>query len=120
MKEGDIVLMQNYKKKNKFDPNYIPEPFKVMQSNDQGRSLLVERQSDGAVFNRHPDNLKIFSGKFKLPQPSCQLEEKDVLNEFHRQLVEVLLDDEYDDNEIDFSAENMEHQPEPHVYGVRI
>lgn len=33
--------MQNHKKKNRVDPNYTHEPFKIIQWNNQGWSLVV-------------------------------------------------------------------------------
>ena len=39
----------------------MPDPFIVRDALDYGRKLQIERVSDGAIFVRHPDDVKKFS-----------------------------------------------------------
>ena len=55
---GDQVLVRNYKKRSKFDPIFLPEPFVITEIRDQGRKLELEKIDDGKVLYRHPDDIK--------------------------------------------------------------
>ena len=55
---GDQILIRNYKKRSKFEPLFLPEPFVITSISDQGRKLELERISDGRSFYRHPDDVK--------------------------------------------------------------
>ena len=64
IEEGDKVLMRNHQKRIKFDPDFLHEPFKVEEIRDDGRFIILERESDGSIFRRHPDDIKVFHGEF--------------------------------------------------------
>ena len=55
---GDSVIIRNYKKQRKFDPIFLPETFIVVDVKDYGRRLELERERDGKMFSRHPDDVK--------------------------------------------------------------
>ena len=61
---GDTVMMRNHRKQSKFETTFLPESFKVVDVTQDGRSLVIERISNGSVFRRHPDDVKIFDGNF--------------------------------------------------------
>ena len=67
---GDNVLIRNYKKRSKFDPIFLSEPFVVADVRDQGRSILVERITDGQMFLRHPDDLRLTKTTAKSKKPT--------------------------------------------------
>ena len=60
---GDTVLLQNYNKTSKFDPTFQPEPCKIVDTDQRGHFLVIERE-DGRIFHRHSDDVKHFTGHF--------------------------------------------------------
>ena len=52
------MLIRNYKKYSKYDPIFLPEPFRIVSVIDEGRRLELERLYDGKLFSRHPDDVK--------------------------------------------------------------
>ena len=79
---GDTVLMRNHNKRSKFQPTFLPEPFKVINVSQSGRILVIERSSNGKVFRRHPDDIKIFNGEFT-KKDDHQRTEKDEIQTWH-------------------------------------
>ena len=61
---GDTVLLQNYNKTSKFDPTFQPEPCKIVDTDQRGHFLVIEREADGCIFCRDPDDVKHFTGHF--------------------------------------------------------
>ena len=59
---GDQVLLRNYKKKSKFDPDYLPEKFAIMEVLAKGYILLVKSLNTEKCLMRHPNDVKIFEG----------------------------------------------------------
>ena len=57
---GDEVLIRNYEKTSKFDPLFQYCPLTITSIHNNGRCLTLQRQSDGKMFNRHPDDVKPF------------------------------------------------------------
>jgi len=97
-KTGDGVLLKNYTKTSKFQPSYIPERFTILRTEDQGRTVVLERDSDGTTLRRHPDHLKRFD--FENPaQPAAPTPtEQDVLRQFHKQFNDINDINEYPDD----------------------
>ena len=83
---GDSVLLRNYKRFSKFDPLFLPERHTIINIDHQGLRLSVERESDGKLFFRHPDDIKrshapaATTGQSK---PTMHTE-KDVINRWHQ------------------------------------
>ena len=61
---GDTVLLRNYNKTSKFDPTFQPRPCKIVDTDQRGHFLVIEREADGRIFHRHPDDVKPFTGHF--------------------------------------------------------
>ena len=59
---GDQVLLRNYKKKSKFDPDYLREKFVNMGVLAKGHILLVKSLSTDKCLMMHPNDAKIFEG----------------------------------------------------------
>ena len=55
-KQNDIVLVKNFTSTKKFEPKYLPIPFRVISVNDTGVS--IERTTDDALFYRHKNDIK--------------------------------------------------------------
>ena len=55
IQEGDVVMVRN-NRRNKFDPLFGPELYKVVQI--KGAGLTVLRLWDKRLFNRHKDDIK--------------------------------------------------------------
>ena len=56
IKEGDKVLIRNYTKQRKFDLTFIPEPYKVLSTNEH--VIIVENYQNGTILKRHRDDVK--------------------------------------------------------------
>ena len=54
-KKGDNVLLRNFEKSSKFHPKFQPEPYKILSYSNEGHFLSVERETNGKMFRRHPD-----------------------------------------------------------------
>ncbi len=57
---GDTVLIRNYNRTSKYHPYFQYSPLQVMEVQNNGRCLVLQRISDGAVYRRHPDDVKLF------------------------------------------------------------
>ena len=51
IREGDKVLIRTYMKQRKFDPVFIPEPYKVLSGNEH--MIIVENCQNGTILKRH-------------------------------------------------------------------
>ena len=58
-KQNDIVLAKDFTRTKKFEPKYLPVPFRVISVNDTGVS--IERTTDDALFYRHKDDIKHYT-----------------------------------------------------------
>ena len=61
---GGTVLLRNYNKTSKFDPTFQSESCKIVDTDQCGCFLVIEREADGCIFCRHPDDVKPFTGHF--------------------------------------------------------
>ena len=57
-KIGDQALLRNYKKKSKFDPDYLPEKFVIMEVLAKGFILLVKSLNTDKCLMSHPNDAK--------------------------------------------------------------
>ena len=55
-KQNDIVLVKNFTHTKKFEPKYLPIPFRVRSINDTGVS--IQHTTDNALFYCHKDDIK--------------------------------------------------------------
>ena len=62
---GDTVIIRNYQKSRKFQPTFHPDKFLVTEIKDHGRRLELERERDGKLFSRHPDDVKRIDDEFQ-------------------------------------------------------
>ena len=107
---GESVLLKNFKKTSKFDPNYIPEKYTICSTD--GRTVVVERDSDGSTLRRHPDHLKRYEFKTSTETPQPQTEE-DILRKFHEQFETVYNDSPDSNDSIELTNGRQAHQ-QPH------
>ena len=68
---GDTVLIRNFNKTSKYDPLFQRSPLVVKEVQNNGRCLILQRLSDGKVYQRHPDDVKMYNGP-RLPSPVQQ------------------------------------------------
>ena len=61
---GDQVLVRNFYKQSKFEPYFLPERFIVMDTLADGKIILVQSSRTGKFYRRHPNDLKLYKGKF--------------------------------------------------------
>ena len=60
---GSTVFMRYHNERTKFEPTFLPETFTVLNFDSDGTTLILERKKDGAIFRRHPDDVKLFKGE---------------------------------------------------------
>ena len=66
---GDNVIVKNYKKQSKFDPNFSLEKFLVIEISADGHKVAVQSTLDQQkVLVRHPNDLKAVSPNPKLTE----------------------------------------------------
>ena len=70
LRVGDAVIIRNYRKQRKFEPTFLPEKFTVISISDFGRCLHLKRYNDGALFYRHPDDVKQVSSDYNQNGPT--------------------------------------------------
>ena len=123
IKSGDKVLMRNPYKKRKFDPTFLPETFTVVQIESDGTTLLLERRSDGAMFRRHPDDVKIFKEEIIDEKKSSTTSEKEQLEKWQNEWLQREPEDEEEESSTSFfhqeEAERRQlttPRPPRHVY----
>ncbi len=110
---GDTVLIRNFNKTSKYHPYFQYSPLLVTDVHNNGRCLTLQRLADGKVYQRHPDDVKLYKGCVETPQQTvsaAQTGEQCAL-----QLQEQLKWDMYYENQedVDFTFSTPEHVPEP-------
>lgn len=94
---GDTVLMRNHRRTSKFDPTFIPEPFEVIDIGQGGRNITLSRRSDGAVFRRHPDDVKLSNGEFIDETNESNTRERFEIDEWHKRVNDANPQDDGDE-----------------------
>ena len=59
---GDTVRIRNYNRTSKYHPYFQYEPLQITDVQNGGRCLTLQRICDGAMFQRHPDDVKLVIG----------------------------------------------------------
>ena len=116
--EGDIVLIRNFNKSSKYDPYFQYDPLAVTQIDNNGRCLTLMLMSDGKMYKRHPDDVKLYYGSFP-PQRLTNSHRNDISEEArtisdlqNQLLTHVHNDDEQDgDNHILMDTYNAPQPP---------
>ena len=67
IKVGDRVLVENFRKAKKFDPTFLPSPYKVIEVDEKAKKLTLEL-GDGTQLVRHPDKVKYYGVDEELQQ----------------------------------------------------
>ena len=107
---GDRVIIRNYKKQRKFEPIFLPDTFVVLSSKDNGRRLELERESDGMMFSRHPDDVKKVHEGYAQQLQSTENPDK-VTSDIWNQLTAV-----YDDEgEVTSFRDPVHEQHQPNI-----
>ena len=109
--------MRNTKKHSKFDTTFIPETCTIIHVLDDQRLIVVERAKDGKTFNRHPDDIKVFTGASTTVEHNVQTSEEDEVKEWHRLLESVVQENDSGDKsepECTPTIENEQYNNVPH------
>ena len=65
---GDNVLIRNFTRNSKFDPYFQYDPLQIIEIHDNGRCLILKRINNGQLYNRHPDDVKLYNSSLTLPE----------------------------------------------------
>ena len=57
---GDRVLIRNFTKTSKYDPYFVCDPLEIIDIANGGCRLTLKRISNGKLYQRHPDDVKMF------------------------------------------------------------
>ena len=57
---GDRVLIRNFTKTSKYDPYFLCDPLEIIDIANGGCRLTLKRISNGKLYQRHPDDVKLF------------------------------------------------------------
>ena len=69
---GDMVMIRNFTKSSKFDPLFQYEPLVIIDIQDEGRCLYIQRLQNGKIYKRHPDDVKLYSGAIDMTESNSQ------------------------------------------------
>ena len=61
-KTGDQILLRNYKKKSKLDPDCLLDKFAILEVLAKGYILLLQSLNSDKGLLSHPNDVKIFEG----------------------------------------------------------
>ena len=92
------MLIRNFYKQSKFEPYFLPERFLVVDTLDilaGEKIILVQSSRTGKFYRRHPNDLKLYQGKFP-EDPDDTVTEEDLLRAW-REAFSAL--DGYNDDE---------------------
>ena len=101
---GDQVSVRNFYKTSKFEPYFLPERFSVVDTLAGGKIILVQGARTGKFFRRHPNDLKIYEGKFPEEQADS-ITEEDLLQAWREAFAS--LDESSDD-----ASDDRDEQPQ--------
>ena len=108
---GSTVFMRNHNKRFKFEPTFIPETFIVLNLDSDGTTLILKRKRDGAIFRRHPDDVKRFKGEIKERITAAIKSEREDLERWHKEWISYNPDDSgYFNDDNDDAAEGLQTQ----------
>ena len=60
---GDKVLVRSTARKSKFEPIFLQETFNVVSFDEVAKKLVLQRDNSNEALIRHPDDVKLYSGK---------------------------------------------------------
>ena len=109
---GDTVLIRNYNKTSKYDPYFQYSPLTVTDIQNDGRCLTLQRNSDGRLLQRHPDDVKMYRGPQILPEQYSLPEDEQCALFFQKQLQQDMYID-HDDEGIVLSSTGEVPIPPP-------
>ena len=113
---GDIVMIKNYKKTSKFQPQFLPEACTVIQVGQGGHRIVVERENDGMKLERHPDDIKHFltDKGHQVDTTSTLVPEEEAARSWHnkfRQLMDMYEPSQSETNWLHHSLSNESRRP---------
>lgn len=100
---GDHVLMRNHQRERKFDPLFHEDDFVVLAISNDQRCLTVQRINDGAIYIRHPDDIKKFDGIRTHRTTPHHSSEREVLQQYIKTMAQLT-------NELEESIESLSVQ----------
>ena len=104
-KIGDLVMIRNFEKSSKFDPIFQYEPLVIVDIEDEGRCLHIQRLHNGRIYKRHPDDVKLYSS---IPDITENNYSDTNTTSFDDQIKDLAFKSMYDD---DTDNEYIENQP---------
>ena len=69
---GDYVLVKNYKKHTKFDPEFMTDLF-IVSALSKRNIVTIQNLENGCYLKRHPNDLNIFKGSHVNNKRSTEL-----------------------------------------------
>lgn len=113
---GDIVILRNLDKKKKFDPHFTLEKYNVIEKSKNNTVIKVMRESDGMIFSRHPDDIKLLREPQRKKEKTGEkkLSECEEIQLFNKQFeaIKSTDDDNFDINVFENRAEAQEKNAE--------
>ena len=92
---GDTVLIRNFNKKRKFDPEFTKDMYNVIDKSKDNTVITIRRESDGRVFMRHPNDIKVVHKPYHM-KAERTLTEYEQIQLFHKQFDSLQENDDCD------------------------
>ena len=109
-KTGDRVLVRNYKKTSKFDPLFIPNPYEIIDINNEAKKLTLKICGEKDTLIRHPDDVKPYMGGNNF-QNKCDVDESCRENPAER---ELLLYNKHEEEQAGDTGIEIHETPDDH------
>ena len=95
-----------------FNSDHFPELFTVLDTSNEGPNLLNQRDYDGSVYRRHPDDMKPFTFIESYSPVTSISSEKDAVQKFRQCLAETSQDNTDGDGNLDLATDipHFKHQ----------
>ena len=103
---GTDVMIRNYKKTSKFDPDFLPG-YIVTDVAAGGRIIEITAICSGKVFKRHPNDIKIFKGTFPNFNSNNTPNEADTVEAWREAFASI------DNQSYDYDEQVVYPNPEP-------
>ena len=93
------MLIRNFARNSKFDPFFQCDPLQIIKVEDGGRRLNMKGISNGKLYQRHPDDIKLYNDSSDIPEETENTlmfrEEDDATN--WQEISHKIIYDEYED-----------------------
>ena len=103
---GDTVIIRNFNKKRKFDPDFTKDMFNVIDKSKDGTVITIARESDGKIFRRHPNDIKVIHNPHHM-KAERTLTEYEQIQLFHKQFESLHGTDDSDMQQVFSNETNL-------------